>query len=195
MQPKIFQKKRFGFYSYGSGAVAEFFSGVLQPGYQNALFKEYHQQMLANRKALSIEDYEAFYNYVYPADGHKTDTPLFNGNHFRFYGLDQHKRVYGNNKTPKLKSIKVRAPGKLIISGEHAVVYGAPAIVMAVNRYATTSIYQKDSSGIAFDILHSTYQKARPISLLRKLKHRLEGDYDQFLKGDKGIKDVIKKTV
>ena len=188
-----FSHKRFGFYSYGSGAVAEFFSGVIQPGYQKALCTAHHQQLLANRQALSIEDYEAFYNYVYPVNGNKADAPVYSNNSFRFHGLDEHKRVYESKQSPKLKSIKVQAPGKLILSGEHAVVYGAPAIVVAINRHATTSIFQQASPGIAFDLLHSTYQKARPISLLRKLKHRLEADYEVFLQGEKGIKEVIKK--
>jgi len=36
--------------------------------------------------------------------------------------------------------IEAKAPGKLILIGEYAVLEGAPAVVMAVNRYATTSI-------------------------------------------------------
>ena len=37
----------------------------------------------------------------------------------------------------------VRTPGKIIISGEHSVVYHKPALVMAINLYTTArlSIY------------------------------------------------------
>lgn len=197
--PEDFAGKRIGLYSYGSGAVAEFFSGTIQPGYQRALFTTHHHDLIANRTALTMAQYEQFYRCR--SHGHTPDdnTPPVNpipaGNSaFRFQGLQQHKRIYKKTPVPAHHTtIKVRAPGKLILSGEHAVVHGGPAIVMAINRYATITIQPQESPGIAFDLLQSTYQKARPFTLLKKLKHRLERDYTAFLAGDKGIDDVIKK--
>ncbi|MBU3935568.1 mevalonate kinase [Patescibacteria group bacterium] len=40
------------------------------------------------------------------------------------------------------KTIKVSAPGKIILSGEHAVVYGYPALLAAVNRRLTLKLSQ-----------------------------------------------------
>ncbi len=61
--------KRIGFYSYGSGCTAEFFSGIVQPNYQALLNHEYHQTLLSARVELIQEQYEAFYNFKFPTDG------------------------------------------------------------------------------------------------------------------------------
>ena len=37
-------------------------------------------------------------------------------------------------------SFTVRAPGKLILCGEYAVIHGAPALVAAVTRHASCSV-------------------------------------------------------
>lgn len=52
---------RIGLFSYGSGAVSEFFSGRLVAGYENQLNKEAHTQLLDQRQKLSIEEYEAIF--------------------------------------------------------------------------------------------------------------------------------------
>ena len=50
-----------GLFSYGSGAVAEFFSGTLVAGYQEQLEKHIHLELLDQRKKLSIDEYETIF--------------------------------------------------------------------------------------------------------------------------------------
>ncbi|HCZ2468370.1 TPA: hydroxymethylglutaryl-CoA synthase family protein, partial [Staphylococcus pseudintermedius] len=49
-------------FSYGSGAVGEIFSGSIVKGYDKALDKEKHLNMLESREQLSVEEYETFFN-------------------------------------------------------------------------------------------------------------------------------------
>lgn len=86
--------KRIGFYSYGSGCVAEYFSGVVQPDYQKMLDTVYHQKMLTERTTLSYPEYEAFYSYQYPIDGSQCETPRYQTGAFRLAGVRDHKRIY-----------------------------------------------------------------------------------------------------
>ena len=86
--------KRIGFYSYGSGCVAEYFSGVVQPGYQKGLDAQRHQRMLADRTALTYPEYEAFYSYAYPTDGTHCDIPRHQTGFFRLASIRDHKRIY-----------------------------------------------------------------------------------------------------
>lgn len=86
--------KRIGFYSYGSGCVAEYFSGVVQTGYQQFLNTTYHQELLKNRMFLTYDEYEAFYNFPYQEDGSDQEIPVYNTGLFRLARLQQHKRYY-----------------------------------------------------------------------------------------------------
>ncbi|MBN3490826.1 hydroxymethylglutaryl-CoA synthase [Acholeplasma equirhinis] len=54
---KLKSKDRIGMFSYGSGAVAEFFSGILVPGYKKHLVKDIHKQILKNRQKLTFNAY------------------------------------------------------------------------------------------------------------------------------------------
>jgi hydroxymethylglutaryl-CoA synthase len=86
--------QRIGFYSYGSGCVAEFFSGMVQPGYQSALHSEYHQHLFTSRVKLSYEEYEAFYRFQYPQDGNDHSIPVHLTGAYRLARFQQHKRQY-----------------------------------------------------------------------------------------------------
>lgn len=86
--------KRIGFYSYGSGCVAEYFSGVVEPGYRQALHTAYHADLLTSRRLLSYEEYASFYQFEYAQDGLMQDIPFYHTGDFRITKLQQHKRIY-----------------------------------------------------------------------------------------------------
>ena len=86
--------RRIGFYSYGSGCVGEFFSGVVQSGYREFLYAEQHRNMLENRTELEYQQYEDIFNYGVPTDGGEYVFPQYKTGPFRFSGISQHKREY-----------------------------------------------------------------------------------------------------
>jgi hydroxymethylglutaryl-CoA synthase len=90
--------RRIGFYSYGSGCVAEFFSGIVQEDYQLQLDKQYHHDLLAKRKSLSLEEYEGFYTFRYPRDERSLVIPDYHPGGYRLAAIEQHKRIYEASK-------------------------------------------------------------------------------------------------
>jgi len=86
--------KRIGLYSYGSGCVGEFFSGVVQPGYREVLYADRHRNLLENRTELTYQQYEDIFNYGVPVDGGEYVFPQYKTGPFRFSGISQHKREY-----------------------------------------------------------------------------------------------------
>jgi hydroxymethylglutaryl-CoA synthase len=86
--------QRIGFYSYGSGCVAEYFSGVVQAGYREVLYTDDHRALLASRLPLTYAEYVTFYNFHYPQDGSRMDIPAYQTGGFRLTHCDEHKRFY-----------------------------------------------------------------------------------------------------
>lgn len=90
----LLDNKRIGFYSYGSGCVAEYFSGVVQAGYRYVLEKNYHDSLLKNRHELTIMEYEKLYSFNYPQDGRQLSIPRYTQGKFRLKEINKHKRIY-----------------------------------------------------------------------------------------------------
>jgi hydroxymethylglutaryl-CoA synthase len=62
--PEDLSGKRIGFFSYGSGCMAEFFSGIVQLGYQNSLRKKEHKHLIESRIPLTTSQYEEYFTEV-----------------------------------------------------------------------------------------------------------------------------------
>jgi len=94
--PEDLAGKRVGLFSYGSGSVGEFFTGVVQPDYRRHLKTDLHQQMIVDRMELDYKQYAEFYSYKsnLPIDGSEIKTPKYNTGRYRFAGLKDHKRLY-----------------------------------------------------------------------------------------------------
>lgn len=86
--------KRVGFFSYGSGCVAEFFTGTVVPGYRQHLHRAHHLRLLEERTELSYGQYLEMYNFEYPCDGGEHSFPEQTAGQFRLAGIHHHKRIY-----------------------------------------------------------------------------------------------------
>src|SRR2546428_8491747 len=90
-----------------------------------------------------------------------------------------------------------RAPGKIILAGEHFVVLGAPAVAMAINLYSQVQVTPKNSSGVDVDAdipLRFLAGKNRnsgvpdPRQLLRPLQLAAEATLKQVGAKDRGLR-------
>lgn len=86
--------QRLGFYSYGSGAMAEFFSGIVVSGYQTHLLKNYHQTLLANRQLLDEKTYLAFYNAYEKREANLEISKYVKNGFYRLKEIRENKRIY-----------------------------------------------------------------------------------------------------
>lgn len=57
--------------------------------------------------------------------------------------------------------ISFSAPGSLMIAGEHAVLHGQPAIVCAIDRRITVSLFPREDEGVRIESALGEYEAAR----------------------------------
>lgn len=275
--------QRIGLFSYGSGCVSEFFTGEIQPGYQDNLLTEQHQQMLNERQAISYEQYETFYTFSLPQDGSSYTTNRYQTTPFRFSGVTAHKRCYEreaarpkksqaeagassycinqtidspveqqnddsksthledftseqkndkpsaqdstssahdsassphstssfpdpsssfprrressnqtNNQPTHGGSITVASPGKVILSGEHAVLYDQPALAMAINQYTHTQVTGEAQDNVELNLPNLDYKASLTYRTLKRIKKELKHQHQRFRRGEIGVRQVLK---
>jgi len=91
--------------------------------------------------------------------------------------------------------VKAIAPGKLILSGEHAVVYGQPAVAMAIDLSAQTTILPQTHDDIVFSLPDFRQRESFKLRALREMKRRILTNYQLFQDGEIGIREVLAKPV
>jgi hydroxymethylglutaryl-CoA synthase len=87
---------RVSFFSYGSGSVAEYFSGVICEGYEQHLFTNSHQTQIQNRTELNYQEYVAFHYHSFE----KLENTVFeqkNQGKYRFSAIEENIRKYESN--------------------------------------------------------------------------------------------------
>jgi mevalonate kinase len=82
------------------------------------------------------------------------------------------------------------APGKIILCGEHAVVYASPALVMAVNRHAHCRIQSNDDN-IHLSLKDLDVHFSLQVKDLAKVTSHIRQRFDSFLKNKVPIRNVL----
>jgi hydroxymethylglutaryl-CoA synthase len=88
--------QRIGLYAYGSGCVAEFFSGQIVHGYKDSLPTNQHERMFDNRKQINYATYQRFYRAkgASASNGNQTYEQVSKNSPITLIKMDQHKRIY-----------------------------------------------------------------------------------------------------
>ena len=94
--------------------------------------------------------------------------------------------------TTAVNSYQARSPGKVILSGEHSVVYGAPALALAVQQYTTVSF----SPMLKAKGLHTSFDDVSqgnfyPLDLLKSFKRGLDKRFEAFKSNHIGVREIL----
>ena len=87
--------------------------------------------------------------------------------------------------------ISAVAPGKLMFSGEYAILYGQPAITMSINMYACTHIIPNNKPCFHFKSNQINFSATSVLTELSTIREQVILRYQMFLKGQLSILKVF----
>ena len=85
------------------------------------------------------------------------------------------------------------SPGKIILSGEHSVLYGQPAIAMAISTYAKTSITNRSDQQFSVNLKDFDINSRLTLKDLAKIQSAQLKRYRDFLKGEISARQILEE--
>lgn len=86
---------RIGLFSYGSGAEGEFYTGILQDGFQQFISENQINQLLSNRQPVSVKEYERLFSGQLGMSPEEKLLDVSKDNEkYRLTGFQHEQRIY-----------------------------------------------------------------------------------------------------
>lgn len=86
--------RRIGFFSYGSGSVGEFFTGLVVPGYREHLRTAENRRRVDERRRVDHDEYLRIVAPANPVDGGEHPIAVTSRSPFRLSAITAHQRIY-----------------------------------------------------------------------------------------------------
>lgn len=88
--------------------------------------------------------------------------------------------------------LAVKAPAKIILTGEYAVLFGAPAVATAVSKFATTRIAPFQAEKMSLTLTNFRQTVSSTLNSLRRVRRGLLENYKRLLVGRLDVRQLLK---